>query len=374
MLIATPATGLGRVPGINPDYLYPLFLSFVIQECVELGKAPTVQFAFVVNVLVLFPSPYLGGISDVDEVFQHDRAARSSMLDNAFGEDMIAIPVESQALTRQLLEVSFGAFCSFGLQFSLEAETAAVYFFPMPTSQEVTVGSHGRTIESQVYPDDFRVLWDSRFRHTHHYMQPELPMSVAQVSSSYSMTIVPGTIRGDAKGDTHFTMSGRKTYYLFLPIECVGMYIVAYWTEFTLRTLDRFERGDRLVLLLSFSYAFGVISKVFGLPRQGRFHCLSSLDTSLNEQVRDQSGTSYFSITISGMMQLYPVTFLVLPSIGNYRVKGMSKLLKCLCEDLSLLRGGLQLYLHRPVHTESIPYMPSFCNAIVEKGEAAFPP
>lgn len=63
----------------------------------------------------------------------------------------------------------------------------------------------------------------------------------------------------------------------------------------------------------------------------------------------------------------------MLPSIDDDRIKGMSKLLKGLFESLSLLWCGMQLYLHRSVHTKSIPYMPTFCNT-AEKGEAAIPP
>jgi hypothetical protein len=86
-------------------------------------------------------------LTNVLEVFQHDRATRGGMLNDTTGEDMIAIPVESQSLASQLFQVTFRAFCSFELQLSLEAETATIHFFPVPTSQEVTAGSHGWTVE-----------------------------------------------------------------------------------------------------------------------------------------------------------------------------------------------------------------------------------
>jgi len=58
------------------------------------------------------------------------------------------------------------------LQLPLEAKDAAVNLFPVPSTQELTVGGHSRTVESQVNANDlFRwfYLW---LRDVHNDMQP----------------------------------------------------------------------------------------------------------------------------------------------------------------------------------------------------------
>lgn len=57
------------MPRVNLDHGDTPFLRFVGDEAIELGKRPTVQASFVVNVLVLLASPHLGGLANVGEVF-----------------------------------------------------------------------------------------------------------------------------------------------------------------------------------------------------------------------------------------------------------------------------------------------------------------
>jgi hypothetical protein len=316
------------------DHLYSPFLGLVDNKPIKLGKAPTVQASFRIVFLALAD---FRGRSYILEVFQSDGTPRSSVLDNMLTEDMITIPVESQSLPRQLLEMSFSTFCSFRLQFSLETETASVNLFPMPTTQEVTGGSDSGTLQAQINTDNLWIGRDVRFRDADHYMQPELPMPVAQVSSRDGMTVILGTIRGDAERNAHSATSGGQTYLVLLPGEDVGFVIVTHGTEFAVRTRDGLELRERLALLSGFLNAFGIVSDLLSLPRQGRLHRFGSFDTSLNEQITDQSRTGRFGLTIGRMMQLHPVPLFVLPPIGNYRVKGRSELLKRLSEGLSLL-------------------------------------
>src|SRR4051794_982466 len=136
MLIATFATGLRRVTRVNFDHLNTPFLSLVADQAIQLRKRPTVQASFVLNVLVAFPSAHLGGGSDIGEIFEDEGAAWWSILNNAFGEDMITIPVEALLLFAQLFQVAFSGLCSFGLQFSFEAEPTTINFFPLPLPEK----------------------------------------------------------------------------------------------------------------------------------------------------------------------------------------------------------------------------------------------
>ncbi len=56
-LIPTTRAGLTGVPRINFLDTHPTFLPFVGDEAKELSKGPAMQFAFVLNVLVLFATP-----------------------------------------------------------------------------------------------------------------------------------------------------------------------------------------------------------------------------------------------------------------------------------------------------------------------------
>lgn len=67
-LMSTTTTHLARVPGVHSDHLDPALLPFVIDEAIQLGKGPTMQFSFVLHVLVLFAAPDLGGVTDVGEI------------------------------------------------------------------------------------------------------------------------------------------------------------------------------------------------------------------------------------------------------------------------------------------------------------------
>ena len=107
MLVATPATGLAGMPGVNLDYSNTAFLRFVGNEIVELGKAPTVQTAFVRNVLVLFAAPHLGGVPDVLEIFKDDGSPWGRILHKAFGEDVVMISASPKLFPAQLFEVAF---------------------------------------------------------------------------------------------------------------------------------------------------------------------------------------------------------------------------------------------------------------------------
>ncbi len=83
------------MPRVNLDYSHASLLSFVGDEVIQLGKCPTVQAPFVLNMLVLFAASHLGGPPNVAEVFQHNGRARGSILYNALAQHMVTIPVEA---------------------------------------------------------------------------------------------------------------------------------------------------------------------------------------------------------------------------------------------------------------------------------------
>lgn len=372
MLMPAPRAHLRSVARVYPLYAHTPLLCFVKRQGVELGKGPTMQFPLIIDVLVLLAASHLGGISDVGQVLKDDGAARGSILDDALGEDMITVPVESLLPLRKLLQVTFRGLCSFGLEFSPEAKVTAVNLFPMFRAKKLMLGGHSRSREAKINSDHFPCRVDSRFRHMHHDMQPPFPLTIDEVSSGNLVSCVASAEMGNRKGNAESSSTTRELNRLCLPVQEVGMFIVADRTELALRHLDGLKLGNWLATLQGLGLLLLEVSLMLLLPRQGTLESLSSLDASLNEQVTDQARTSRLGSVVSGMMQLYPVLFLVLPAIGAHGIERLGKLSKCLMQGLNLERCRMQVYSHSSVHTNTVPYMSTFCQQ--EKGEAAFLP
>jgi len=367
MLIATTGTHLGSVAGVYPFNGYATFLRFVEREAIQLGKAPTVQAALGVSFLACAISD-ARGVTNVREVLKDNRTARRCILNDALGEDMICIPVEASLPLAQLFQVAFGRLRSVGLEFSANAEGTAIKLFPVLTSQELAFGGNGWPIQAQVNPDDFRALGDNRFRNSNHHMQPEFAFTVDEVSSGNLVPCIVSTEVRYGEGDSQLASTTREPDRLPIPVERIRMHIVANTAGLTMRHLDGLEGGWLFALLLGFGNLLLIVRLVLFLPREGTPESLGGFDTRLNEQVTHQPRARGFCLIVHRMMQLDPVLFAVLPTIGTYLIEGSRELPKRLSQGCCLFGSWMQLYSHRSVHTESIPYMSRKCR--YEKGEA----
>lgn len=326
-LIPTTRAGLTGMPGVNLDHLDTAFLCLVRGEIVQLGKRPTVQLPLVWDVLVLLASAQRRRLTNIGEVLEDEGSTGRSVLNEAFGEDMICVPAESPLLARQLLEMSFRRLCSFGLQLSFETEATTLDFFPVRASQEVSVGGHSRAIEAQVNPDDLVVWRENRLRDAHHDMYPPFPLTVEQVSSGNRVALVLAAELRNRESYADLAPAAGQANVLFLPVERKGFLIVAYWAEYTLGALDRLELRDGLAALFGSGYLVLIGGLVFGLPGEGAFQGFRCLDAGLNEVIGDQSRTGRFGGIVRGVMQLDPVLFPVLPSVAAHGIERLRKLL-----------------------------------------------
>lgn len=284
-LVPTARTHLGGMSRINPFDSNPTFLGFVEREAVELGKRPTVQLALVGYILVPLATAHPGRVSHIGEVLKDDGTASRDVLDDAFGENMIAIPVESLLLLAQLLQVSLGRLCSFGLQLATEAKIPAVNLFPVLASQELAHAGDSRAIQPQVYPDDFLSLGDDRLRNRDDDMQPPCATAVDEIGCGNLVACQLRTERRYGEGDRQFASTTRESDRLHIPVQTVGMNIVADRTERTLWYLDRLKLRNRLTTLLRLGNLLLVVCCVSFLPREGALKRLSGFDAGLNEQV-----------------------------------------------------------------------------------------
>ena len=360
VLIAALATGLRGMPGVNSDNLDTACLCLVADELIQLSECPTVEAPFRVSFLS-FASAHLGGFADIGEVFQDKRTAWEGVLHDALGEDMVTIPVESLSLARQLFQVSLGGLCSFGLQLADETKITTINFLPVPFAQEATGRGDSRSREAQINANDLIRWLDIGFRNRDNDMQPERSMPVEQVGSGNRIACIAGTEMRDGEGKTDLAHAGRQANFLFLPVEGVGMLIVANWTEPTVRTLDGLELWRWLALLLRLGNLLLIGGLMFLLPGEGTLEGLRRFDAGLNEMIGYQARTSGFRLIVRGMMQLHAILFAVLPAISADSIERFGKLPERFLQGVCLLRGGMQLYPYRSVHANLIPYMSYFC-------------
>ena len=351
MLIATLRTGLTGMPGVYLDDSDTSFLGFIGDEVIQLSECPTVQAPFVLNMLLLFASSHLGGVSNVREVFQHDGRARSSVLYDTLGKDMITVAVESLLFLTQLLEMFLGRLTSFRLKVSLETKITVVNLFPVPITEELPLAGDSRPIQPQVNPDHLVAVRDNWLRNIDHDMQPPCTLAETQISCTDLPPIILGTVSRNSKGNTLFACTGRETNLLLLPVQGIGLLIVANGTRLASRTVYGLELGGCLAAFEGFRNLLGIACLMPGFPGQGTLEGFSGFDPRLNEQVRNQSRTSRFCLTVRRMMQAYAVLFGMLPAICTDYIECFGKLAKRLLQGYCLLWRGLQLYLDRSIHT-----------------------
>jgi hypothetical protein len=113
--IPTAATHLRGMPGIDPSHPTTPFLGLVRDKALELSKRPGVH-----------PTPgfglssHLHPLTNVFEVFQHDRRAWRGGLNDLFGKHMIAVAPEAPLSVAKEFQVPFGRLCALLLQYALE--------------------------------------------------------------------------------------------------------------------------------------------------------------------------------------------------------------------------------------------------------------
>jgi len=153
-LMPTSRTGLRGMPGVNFDDPYPSFLGFIANKVIQLGKAPAVEVAVSLTFLS-FARANLGSLTNIGEVLKDDGTARSGVLHDAFREDVITVPAESPLLATQLFQVTCRRLCSFGLEFALEAEAAAVHLCAVTSAEKLSRGGDSGVVQTQIDSNHF---------------------------------------------------------------------------------------------------------------------------------------------------------------------------------------------------------------------------
>jgi len=355
------ATRLGRVSRVNLLDANTALLPFIGDEAVQLSKCPTVQLALVVNVLVVFAASHVRVLTNIGEVLKDNRCASRGTGNNLFAEDMIAIPMKSRLLQRQLFQVSFGTLGSFGLQFSSQSEGTTVNLFPSFASQELTVAGYSRAVESQVNTDNRSILRNNRFRYGDDHMQPPFAVFADEVCCCVRIADVLLTKTWDREGNNGTSLNRREAYHALCPIEGIRALVVTDRAYKALRTRNRLKRWNGASLFLRFLNTLEVFGRVLLFPRKGTFEGFGCLTTGLNEDIRVQLGELFSHRMIRGMVQLDPVLFVGVPSVLTHSIEDVRKLSRRLFKHLCLFGGCMKLYLYRSIHTRSRTYTQRYC-------------
>src|SRR2546421_1573999 len=363
MLIPTPTTGLRGMPRVYLDHGDTTGFSFVLDKRIQLGKTPTVQTPFVLNVLVLFAPSHLGGFTNSRQVFKHESRASGSLLDNTFRENVIMVFVSPKLFPTQLTEMPFRRFGAFGLQFPFQAEGTSFLFFPSTFTQEVTIAGDSRSVQSQVNPDHFMRWRDNWLRKGDNDMKSKTPLAIAQISTTDFGANVLHQVSRDGKGQFNPSVDSSKTTGECVPLDPVRTLIITDTCHLTVRTLDRLKHRGGLALLHCLLNLLRIGFFVFDLPGESRFDALCCLDTSSTHQLRGKVRVLCSEGIVRPFMQLNPVTALCRKAFKGHGIKTGGMLFKRCLEALCLLRCRVELYLDRSIHAKSISYITRCCQA-----------
>jgi hypothetical protein len=252
-LMPTLATGLAGMARVDLDQADTACLGFVLDKAVQLGKAPTMQAAFIVALRTRFrATPQLGGVPDVFEVFKHDGGTWEGVLNEALREDVIVVSASPKLFSAQLFEVTFRRASAFGLQLSDHSEGASFLFLPVLLTQELTSRGDRRAIESQVYSYNGRGRGNSRRRYGDDDVERVTPTARAQISATHLIANILNEVSRYRKGQFDTPIYSSQTTGQGVPLDPVRTLVIADTSYLTVRTTNRLESRNGLPLLLGF--------------------------------------------------------------------------------------------------------------------------
>ena len=361
-LVPTTRARLRGVARINLDHPDALGLRLVGQKRMKLCKAPRVDTPLPLHALAFFAATNLRVLTDVGQVLKDQRATRRGRFYEAFGEDVIMVFSLPQPLTRKFFQVPFSRFCAFRLQFPAQAKHASFLFFPATLSQKGTGAGHGWTIEPKVNPNHLtgRIKHGSRKRDND--MQKIASVVETQIGrASLPTHILPSMVR-DGERNLKTARDARQAGCHAVPLDPVGVFIIADGSTGRLGTTNRLEGGKRSSLLCRLGNPLWIAGSVFFLPGQRRFHGFSRFDASSADQLSRQVGVLSTQWIVSAFMQGDAITASSLKTCACGSIETGSVLLHCSVKESFLLRSRMELCNNRSMDRTSISKKRSIVN------------
>lgn len=323
MFETTHRTSLRGMPGVYGNYGHARFFGLVLQKGAQLPKGPGVQPS------LPFSLAGAGALTDVCEVLNNDSSPRLNRLNNTPTQNVVTVPVEAQLLTSQLSQVAAGRLGSFGLQGSFQPEVASISILPTTLAQESAFGRDGGVIKAQVHTNNLLTRREIYGGQRDNDVQPKTTFAINKVCRRGWVAYILERVRRYGKTNTHPALRSSKIRLLLRPINLVGVEVVTRGTQ--LRTRLR----DTATLLLSGKRALDG----FG-----------SLDTRLDNKVRDKTRCTGFHRVVGSVMQAHAVPFIVTPPVFAHSIERLGELGKGLFERTRLFRRGLELEPHGSIH------------------------
>ncbi len=342
VVLPTATTGLRGVSRVNLLDTHPFPCRFVSHKAEQLGKGPGVEMPLGLPLLA-FAATDLGGRPDMLQVLKHEGTARGSMVDQAFGEDVIVVTMLPKQLTRKLLQVPFGRLRAFLLELSAEAKEALLLLTPASLPEELTRGGHGRMGHAQVHTDHLRAGSNDGCRNRNDDMQPVAPFAVAQVGATRLGAGVLLKMCRNRKGQRHSTRDRCQATRVCVPAQPKRTLIVANGRHRALWTLDRFEPRKRLASHLGTRHLLRILPLLPGFPGERGSNGFSGFDAGSADQLCRQIGVLAAQRIVRAFVQLDAVATLGGKPFLRHDVEAGGVLSERAAQDRGLLGCRLEL-------------------------------
>ena len=328
--IAAFATPLRGVPGVYRDDPAADSLSLVLQEVLELGKAPGVKPAF------SFATRSFSSLPDVGEVFHNESRTRLNAMKNRGGKHVVAIPSEALFTPSEASKVPSGRLSAFSLQITSKAKDTLDYLFHMSIAMKPIIRGDGRSGNSQVNPDGLAVIDESNVGQANDNMKVEMTLATNKVGGGSGIACRIISVFRKAKRYLQSALSGGEADNSPLPVYFEGMQIVPWRTGRRLRASN---------------------PKALFIPADSRPHRLAGFMYRLNVKVGDEVRQGIFTTAVHQAVKRVGIAIMLLPACTADSIKRLGELVDCLVQSFNLFSGRLEQYSYRPVHIGIIPHI-----------------
>ena len=337
LALGTPVATIGEsariaplrgVAGIYRDDTAATRLGLVLQEGLELPEAPLMQAA------LAFPSGGLDAPADVREVLNDNCGSWINTINNAFAQNVVAIPPEPRSAAREASQVALGRLGAVGLQPATQPEGALIYFAPVTPSVELVVRGDGGVCDPKVNADCLRVVLEWHIGEVDDDVQIPAPAFEHEVSRSSRQPGSVGSILGDGEG--HLLPPRSRCYAdeTLLPIDFEGAAVVTG------------RRGSRMWLTDFAPLAF---------KNEGSGYCFCGLLNGLDEEVCAEVGLRLPTGVVDDMVQCVGVSLSQSPTFGADMIECDSELAYGFTQGLTLRVGRADGNTHSSLHSSIIP-------------------
>ncbi|HEY0754813.1 MAG TPA: hypothetical protein VGD98_12695 [Ktedonobacteraceae bacterium] len=145
-------------------------------------------------------------------------------------------------------------------------------------------------------------------------MQPPFAFTQDQICRGNLFPSVASTEMGNGKPEAHLPSRGGQMNALGLPVEGVGLLIVAHWAAPTLRAVYRLENRLWLALLECLHYFPGKRCFMLLLPGKCTFQGFRRFDAGLDKQITHQPWICRLYLIVRAVVQSHAVLFDVIPT------------------------------------------------------------